>query len=311
MKTVLKIAFITSMCIGLAACGSDEKKVIEPDIVGKADFATMVDMKGRLDFGTEVNDSFTTDLEFHAYTVYAAAGSVIKLEVTHAGTARVLDTTLFVYGPEISISNLGDRIAHDDDSGWGAHSKLDNLLLAQMGFYTVVVGTADGMGRGHYRLTLQCLSAECVPDDTPVVLTEVEIPDALEDLLADAEMPSYAYAHVTAFEWSGYHETPGFEQIWDPLEEWWLEHYEWEDDELPWEDEDEISKYVFEEDLEAYGIDDVEFRTASGIGYDYRVMRTNYDFTCYSGVTCWESLYAIISYETNAIYVLTLGAGEE
>jgi hypothetical protein len=159
------------------ACGSGEKELVEPSLEGNHDISECIDEKGKIEFGQAVQGEFTEDLEFHGYRFMASAGADISLQVTQKGTSRGLDTTLWIYGPRAQTGGFGDACIHrDDDSGRGACPRLKGVGLGANGEYMAVVGTADGTGRGVYRLELFCLKNNC---------TEVEIDHCPEDLKQD------------------------------------------------------------------------------------------------------------------------------
>jgi hypothetical protein len=118
-----------------------------------------ITMRDSLQVGEEAQDEFTADLQFFGYQFGGAAGAEVMIEITQRGTARDLDTTLFVYGPQ--VTNASDEIAFDDNSGWGDQSRIDSLVLPAEGSYLIVVGTIDGRGRGQFNLALTCLSDDC------------------------------------------------------------------------------------------------------------------------------------------------------
>ena len=178
---------ILSLCCLLGGCAEEptarlEKgPPVEPLLAyGKADVAERVIHKGRLEQGLAVESTLSVDLEFHAYTLEVPEASALTLEVTHKGSTRGLDTTLFLFGPEDRGSYGDSAIAIDDDSGYGALSKLSDLRL-EAGRHLVVVGSADGTGRGRYRLLAECVEGSCPP-----VLIPEPVDDEILALLSDA-----------------------------------------------------------------------------------------------------------------------------
>src|SRR5262249_16900366 len=129
---------------------------------GKADALDRVDDRGALVLGTPSNGSFAQDLQFDGYHLAVRPGARVRVEITQAGTAKKLDTTLFVYGPLHAGAFGTTAIAFDDDSGWGKQSRIAGLTLAG-GEYLVVVGTHDARGRGQYRLQTTCENGDCSP----------------------------------------------------------------------------------------------------------------------------------------------------
>jgi hypothetical protein len=209
-----------SFVLILLAAGCSEKgaPVDPPMSGGKADISDRVPVLGALALGGEVRGEITEDLEFHGYTLEVRAGAVVELDIPNQGSSRNLDSTLFVYGPASAAGAYGtEAIAYDDDSGWGQHSRLSDLELADGGRYLVVVGTFDGMGRGRYRLTATCESGECGPVSTgqchPVIADDIRacVVDFMSDpdnwqtteleaveLCGDAEPVADAYDEVCA-----------------------------------------------------------------------------------------------------------------
>jgi hypothetical protein len=148
----------------LAACDASKGPIAEPEIgSGKADVSSRVMDQGSLEFGAPRTGAFAEDLEFHGFRLSVRAGAVVTLDNTHLGTAAKLDSTLFVYGPRGADGFGASAIAFDDDSGWGKHARLRDLVLEQAGEYLVVLGTADARGRGHYRLEARCENGACEP----------------------------------------------------------------------------------------------------------------------------------------------------
>ncbi len=184
---------------GVWGCGDPEGAeeaskgaLLAPPVgAGKADVGARVTDQGALAYGEAVAGEFTGDLEFHGYTLRAKAGAVVTLEVTQKGSSRNLDTSLFVYGPRNGAAGFGETArAFDDDAGWGRLSRISSLRLDEAGEYLIVVGTADGRGRGRYRLEARCESGECLPPE-PVTPAEGACPEAfaarIEGCVADWE----------------------------------------------------------------------------------------------------------------------------
>ncbi len=154
-----------SLVISLAACATSEPDdAVTPELgSGKADALDHVDDRGALALATPKDAAFTEDLEFHGHHLAVRPGARVRVEITQAGTAKKLDTTLFVYGPLQAGAFGTEAIAFDDDSGWGKQSRISGLELAAGGEYLVVVGTHDARGRGQYRLRATCESGDCSP----------------------------------------------------------------------------------------------------------------------------------------------------
>lgn len=187
-----------------AACSAADKQVVEPAVGdGKGDVASRVDDQGALVPGDARTGSFTEDLQFYGFHLEVRAGAVVTIENTHRGTASRLDSTLFVYGPKTEAGFGGDAIAFDDDAGYGKHAKLGKLALVEGGEYLVVLGTADGRGRGAFRIEARCEQGECAPVAPPASGCDAGLADRIQhcvasqigdtDLEADRTM-SYAEA---------------------------------------------------------------------------------------------------------------------
>jgi hypothetical protein len=188
-----------ALSLALAGAGcvlTDDKgePAPEPGIAGKADFTDRVTVKGDLELAdrggvlmAEATEDFTEDLEYHGFELLTRGSSEIRIEVTHRGSASGLDTTLYVYGPQ-SGSSYASRLAFDDDTGWGKLSRLDAFVPPETGNYLIVVGTYSGLGRGHYRLEVECVSGDCldvvVPAECPDRVAQ-DIHDCVDEWLAE------------------------------------------------------------------------------------------------------------------------------
>lgn len=308
----MKRALVTWLAwMFVAGCNGGGKEIVQPIGEGKTDLMSGVLARGELAYGVPVEDGFTHELEFHSYVLYAAEGAAITAEITQKGTARDLDTTLFLFGPRPSEGGSGPLLDHDDDAGWGSHSRL-SVGIAEVGHYTLVVGTADGLGKGAYRLLVTCDNDACQPPDTPLDLEPVEVPDALWDAFEGAQQPSWAYVDILAFRWSGYEGTPTLDQAVPPYRTYWMEEHEfYEEDDDVFSYQGEISRDGFGQHLSEYDGDLEVFEQASGINGGYRVGLGEVEFYCAAGATCWESHYVVLPADADILYVVVLGAGEE
>jgi endonuclease I len=163
---------VSAVCVALlvASCGDDSTseskeplqipRMADPsksDAVGDE-----VHQNGRLSLGGEVFGEFVEDGQLEGYFFTAEAGSVVTIDNTNRGTTRILDTTLFVFGPADDAGYYGvEPVGVDDDSGWGAHAKIAGLAIPSRGDYLVVLGTSQNTGRGRYRLELACQGGSC------------------------------------------------------------------------------------------------------------------------------------------------------
>ncbi|MBA3398054.1 MAG: proprotein convertase P-domain-containing protein [Deltaproteobacteria bacterium] len=158
MRRLILLALLIGAC-------ADDPDVVEPSLGGGAgDGIADVSFGSDIVLGTAVDGAFTRNGQFDGYALEVRAGARVKLEITHGGSSMGLDTTLFVYGPRDASGDYpGQRIAFDNDAGYGKLSKLAAVDLAEGGTYAVVVGTRTGKGRGRYRLVPTCLSGACGP----------------------------------------------------------------------------------------------------------------------------------------------------
>jgi len=123
-----------------------------------------VNQRGRISFGGVVSGEFVVDAQAEAYVFAGEAGAEIAIENTQLGTARALDSVLYLYGPAGDDGSFADAsIAWDDDSGWGLHAEIDSFTLPAAGDYLMVLGTYGDYGRGQYRIELRCLQDDCAP----------------------------------------------------------------------------------------------------------------------------------------------------
>jgi deoxyribonuclease I len=172
MSVLLFITLITG-------CEEDEQSkangefstptIVEPgktDIIGDD-----VNQRGRISFGGEVFGDFVEDNQLDGWIFTASKGAVVTVDNSNTGTARQLDSTLFLYGPKDETGFYGnDPLSFDDDGGWGYHARIDEFEIPENGEYLVVMGTYMNIDRGNYRLTLTCDSGDCIipcDDDCP------------------------------------------------------------------------------------------------------------------------------------------------
>lgn len=178
-------ALAVAMTLMLAGCDGDAGKGAPPSIdagAGKADILDRVDERGPLAFGGSRAGTLTMDGEYHAYRVSARAGARITFDNSNGGTARDLDSVLYLFGPGTDTGFGSEALAVDDDSGWGRHGRIQDFVVEIAGEYLLVIGTFDGRGRGKYRVTAECGEGECdfVPLPTlasachAAILTDIE-----------------------------------------------------------------------------------------------------------------------------------------
>lgn len=167
MKGTITMGLAAVAAMALGGCAmSDKGAPFEPLLAGKADVEERIDRRGALALTgavAEATDELTEDFELHGYTLAVSAGARIDAEITQRGTARGLDTTLFVYGPLREVG-APERRAFDDDGGWGLLSRVEGVVLPESGHYLVIVGSQDGLGRGRYRLEVSCADDACASE---------------------------------------------------------------------------------------------------------------------------------------------------
>jgi len=166
--------FILSLCVvfllSAYACEDGQSKgsgELEPPLIqepGKTDISgDVIEFRGRISFGGEVFGEFVADGQLDGWFFTASGGSIVTVENSHLGTARALDSTLFLYGPKREDGFYGlEPLAFDDDGGYGVHAKITGFTVPTDGEYLIVMGTYMGIDRGHYRLILECSSGACV-----------------------------------------------------------------------------------------------------------------------------------------------------
>ncbi len=194
------VATFTIAALIAAGCVATDGKGVpagEPDIAGKADFVDQISMKGDLELIetegrllAEATDSFTEDFEYHGFTLLTQGSAVLRIEVTQRGTSRGLDTSLYVYGPRGDGGEYEQRLGFDDDTGWGQLSRIDGFVPPETGQYLIVVGTYSGLGRGNYRLEVECLSGDCLDVEVPTSCPDrvvTDIHDCVEEWLAEGD----------------------------------------------------------------------------------------------------------------------------
>jgi hypothetical protein len=186
----MRTSWAVLVAFALTACTTeDHDGAVTPDLgTSKGDAIDQVDDRGALDFEDARTGSFAQDLQFDGYRLAVGDGASVRIEITQLGTAKKLDTTLFVFGPSVAGAFGTTAIAFDDDAGWGKHSRIPELEL-EAGEYLVVVGTHDARGRGAYRLLATCESDGCEPIAVPAGCDETVsdmILACVEQQVADA-----------------------------------------------------------------------------------------------------------------------------
>ena len=142
--------------------------------------------------------TYKHDFETHRFFVNVETPSKFQLEVTQKGTNRHLDLVMAVYSPD------GERVATDDDSGWGRYPRL-TVDATKVGLYEVRVdpklpetGEDDEVEfvRGKYRVQLDCLSELCdvtgaqafaAADTDPALDAYLETAEDIDPVCSDEE----------------------------------------------------------------------------------------------------------------------------
>jgi hypothetical protein len=204
MKTSLLILSFLIACDGQGDAGKPPPPAPPPFEAGKSDALRRVAFQGALSDEAEVTAAFTKDLSFHGWAFDVFEAGPATLDITRTGTSRRLDTTLFVFGPLHRRSFGDEAIASDDDGGWGAHPRLHTDLAP--GRYLAVVGTATGVGRGHYRLDLRCAGCTARPPGPDPCPEEMDrwIETCVKDVGNDLWVaPAVAWHECSGYLWDG------------------------------------------------------------------------------------------------------------
>jgi len=165
---MLRLAYLLATSSLLLACagstgddtGGDADIIVGED---KADGVPGVELTGFLSPSTPVDGTLTATGARIGYLVYAPTGTKVSLEVTHAGSSAGLDTVLKVYGPRAVDGTYATTDVTDDDSGYGALSKISgHSLPGGGGFYLVEVAAKTApTAPQKFRLALACKDGSC------------------------------------------------------------------------------------------------------------------------------------------------------
>lgn len=266
--------------------------------------------RGALGWNAPVEGNFVRDLEYHAYTFEAAAGSRLTLEVTQKGSSRELSTMMLLYAPPDGDGER-ERLAVDYDSGWGGLSKLAEITVQQTGVYVVTVGTANGLDRGHYRLLLTCDAGNCIPDGSPIELHEGEPNTEFMETFNDYDS-EYCYRNGRAFTYSDDIQDAGLLQAAASIVNLYRDEYELFDDQIEYGGE--ISLAQFDSWLQETGeLDRGTFEGAVGIMADdtYQVGEVLYSYECAASVTCAGSVMVALIPSWHEVWTVEFGCGDE
>lgn len=305
---ILILSLFGAFGLGCDGEPSGPGQVPQLDFDSKSDFAASVDERGELTLDAPVDGEFNADMEYHAYFFTIRDGASFSLEVTQAGTARDLATVLLLYGPESSDGER-DRLFVDYDSGWGAHSKLEGAVAESEGNYAVVVGTADGLGRGHYSLSLACESDHCRPDTRPFEIVEGEPNTEFMETFNLYES-EYCYAGGRAFSYSEEVDA-NLSQAAAAIMELYTGEYELDTDEIEYVGE--VTLDGFSQWLGVMEYDRSVFETAVGVFEDdvYTVGQVAYSYECAASVTCSGDVMVAHFTNSHEIWTIEFGCGDE
>ena len=166
MKARLGIALSAMLFAAgsIAACETSEPELAKSAQNHTEDCRGFVTNYGTVPWGSEgLTAKYEHDFETHRFFISVETASDFQIEVTQKGTNRHLDLVMAVYAPN------GERVAADDDSGWGRYPRI-KLSTETVGMYEVRVDPkypeTDSDSevewvRGKYRVELECLSALC------------------------------------------------------------------------------------------------------------------------------------------------------
>jgi Bacterial pre-peptidase C-terminal domain len=154
---VLSAIFLAAACEGTSPELSSEAQ-------NHTDCQNFVSNWGTIPWGDEgLSASYEHDFETSRFTIDVQTPSKFEVEVSQKGTNRHLDLVMAVYDPS------GNKIASDDDSGWGRYPRL-TIDATTVGLYEVrvdpkIADTEDGgevdFARGKFRMALECQSELC------------------------------------------------------------------------------------------------------------------------------------------------------
>ena len=165
MRTLLASALVLGpMLLGCTADSLGEDG--GADLAGqdeKGDAVPGIEVQARLEPGS-TDATLSTALPRPGFVFFAAEGTKVNLEVTHAGTATGLDTLLKVYGPRLADGSYPKTLATDDDAGYGKLSKISGLEIGIPGFYLVeLTSPMPAVAPAKARLKLSC-TGTCTTD---------------------------------------------------------------------------------------------------------------------------------------------------
>jgi 5'-nucleotidase (lipoprotein e(P4) family) len=167
MRTLLASALVLApMFLGCTADSLGEDG--GADLAGqdeKGDAVPGIEVQARLEPGS-TDATLSTAVPRPGFVFFAAEGTKVNLEVTHAGTTAGLDTLLKVYGPRLADGSYPKTLATDEDAGYGKLSKISGLEISIPGFYLVELtngAAAMPAASAKARLKLSC-TGTCTTD---------------------------------------------------------------------------------------------------------------------------------------------------
>ncbi len=167
MRSLLVSAFVLApTLLGCTADSGGEDGAA--DLAGqdeKGDAVPGIEVQARIAPGS-TDATLSTTIPRPGFVFFAAEGTKVSLEVTHAGTAAGLDTLLKVYGPRLADGSYPKTLATDDDAGYGKLSKISGLDISIPGFYLVELTNGPSAmppTSAKARLKLSC-AGTCITD---------------------------------------------------------------------------------------------------------------------------------------------------
>ncbi|MBW2703664.1 MAG: hypothetical protein JRF33_22840 [Deltaproteobacteria bacterium] len=151
-----------------------EKQAYEaPLLTGQSSAADFVDLRGNLDFGQSVTDTFSETKPLTGYVFDAVQGArvTVTLKVDNGE-----DPVLILYGPLSDNGIWGQATKLDDDGLDGLNSLISDLELTSAGRYLLAAATYSGNSGGGFELGLGCRGA-CSEPHCPDVLCDLYCPN--------------------------------------------------------------------------------------------------------------------------------------
>lgn len=162
---------VAALAIGCSDYGSDAKGTYQAPILS-ADASGVLELRGGIDFGQAVSDSFSKDKVLTGYVFDANQGARVTLSLTSANGE---DPVLVLYGPLSRRGAWGEHIALDDDGKDGHNALINDFALPATGRYLAGLASFDGSAGGPFELLLGCRGA-CDEPHCPDVMCDLYCP---------------------------------------------------------------------------------------------------------------------------------------